>query len=288
MVDRRWGKMMTRPRSFVAILGMVGALSLAGCAAPMSAPRSAMVLPPAPALPPPPVHPNGQVLWGIVNGKCVPDQQANAKPDPCAEVAIGGGVDKGYAVLKDRVGVSQYLVMPTRLITGIEDPQLRAPGATNYFDPAWRVRRLVDQRLGTTLTRDDVGIAVNSIYGRSQDLLHLHVDCLRIDVRDDLHRQLAAIGRRWSAPMTLAGHGYYALRIDGDDNVPTDPFDALADGLNVPPAEMGAWTLVLAGATFADGPGFVLLAARADPADGYDGSGEDLQDHQCAGHGTVR
>jgi len=31
-----------------------------------------------------------------------------------------------------------------------------------------------------------------------------------------------------------------------------------------------------------------LLAARADPADGYDGSGEDLQDHQCAGHGTVR
>ncbi|MGN6818630.1 MAG: CDP-diacylglycerol diphosphatase [Sphingomonas sp.] len=273
-----------------SVLGRLAALAgyalLAGCATPMAAPRAAVVVPNAPALPPPPVHPNGQVLWSIVNGKCVPDQQANAKPDPCTEVAIGNGVDHGYVVLKDRVGASQYLVMPTRLITGIEDPQLLASGATNYFDPAWRVRRLVDQRLGTTLTRDDIGVAVNSIYGRSQDLLHLHVDCLRIDVRDALHARLAAVGRHWSAPIALAGHGYYALRLDGNDSVATDPFVALAQGLRVPPGEMGAWTLVLAGATFSDGPGFVLLAARADPAAGYDGSGEDLQNHACAGHGA--
>lgn len=266
-----------------AILALAGCVVLAGCATPMNAPRSAIVLPPAPILPPPPLHPNGQVLWNIVNGKCVPDQQANARPDPCTEVAIGNGVDKGYVVLKDRAGASQYLVMPTRLITGIEDPQLLASGATNYFDPAWRVRRLVDQRLGTTLTRDDVGIAVNSIYGRTQDLLHLHVDCLRIDVRDALHGRLAHIRRTWSAPLTLIGHPYYALRLDGDDRVPTDPFVELAR-LKVPPAEMGAWTLVLAGATFSDGPGFVLLAGRTDLAAGFDGSGEELQDHQCAGH----
>jgi CDP-diacylglycerol pyrophosphatase len=276
---------MMRSRSLGAILAIAVCALLAGCATPINPTRSAIV-PLAPVLPPPPAHPNGQVLWGIVNGKCVPDQQANGKPDPCAEVAIGGGVDTGYAVLKDRAGVSQYLVMPTRLITGIEDAQLLAPGATNYFDSAWRVRRLVDQRLGTTLTRDDVGIAVNSIYGRTQDLLHLHVDCLRVDVRDDLHRRLASLGRGWSAPITLAGHGYYALRIQGDNSVPIDPVTALADGLKVPPAEMGAWTLVLAGATFSDGPGFVLLAARADPAASYDGSGEDLQDHQCVGHGA--
>jgi CDP-diacylglycerol pyrophosphatase len=278
---------MMQSRSLGAILAISGCALLAGCATPMNPARSAAMVPPAPVLPPPPVHPNGQVLWGIVNGKCVPDQQANARPDPCTEVSIGSGVDKGYAVLKDRVGVSQFLVMPTRLISGIEDAQLLAPGATNYFDPAWRVRRLVDQRLGTTLTRDDVGIAVNSLYGRSQDLLHLHVDCLRVDVRDALHRQLGSLGRGWSAPITLAGHGYYALRIQGDDSVSVDPFVALAKGLKVPPAEMGAWTLVLAGATFSDGPGFVLLAARAEPAAGYDGSGESLQDHQCAERGAT-
>jgi CDP-diacylglycerol pyrophosphatase len=274
-----------------ATLGRLAAIAvyilLAGCAAPMTAPRAMVAVPATPVLPPPPVHPNGQVLWGIVNGKCVPDQQANGKPDPCTQVSIGGGVDKGYVVLKDRVGASQYLVMPTRLVTGIEDPQLLDAGVPNYFDSAWRVRRLVDQRLGVTLTRDDVGIAVNSVYGRSQDLLHLHVDCLRTDVRDALHGRLAAVGRSWSAPIVLAGHGYYALRLDGDDIVANDPFAALANGLKVPAADMGAWTLVLAGATFADGPGFVLLAARADPAAGYDGSGESLQDHGCAGHGTA-
>jgi len=132
------------------------------------------------------------------------------------------------------------------------------------------------------LTRDDVGIAVNSIYGRTQDLLHLHVDCLRLDVRDALHARLASVGRGWSAPITLAGHSYYALRLDGDDSVPANPFVELAQGLKVPPADMGAWTLVLAGATFGDGPGFVLLAARTDPAIGFDGSGEELQDHDCA------
>ncbi len=264
----------------LAVIG--GYILLAGCATPIGTPRAALV-PPAPVLPPPPVHSNGQVLWSIVSGKCVPDQRTNGKPDPCTEVAIGGGVGTGYAVLKDRVGVSQYLVMPTRLVTGIEDAQLLVPGAVNYFDPAWRARRLVDQRLGVTLARDEIGIAVNSIYGRSQDLLHLHVDCLRRDVRDALHERLGSLGRRWSGPVELAGHAYYTLRLDGDDHVPRDPFVLLAQGLGVRPAEMGAWTLVLAGATYADGPGFVLLAARADPASGFDGSGEELQDHDCGG-----
>jgi CDP-diacylglycerol pyrophosphatase len=46
---------------------------------------------------------------------------------------------------------------------------------------------------------------------------------------------------------------------------------------------MGAHTLVLVGATFApDQPGFFLLDDRADPAASDRGSGESLQDHDCA------
>jgi len=68
------------------------------------------------------------------------------------------------------------------------------------------------------------------------------------------------------APITLAGHAYHALRIDGDDSVSIDPFVALFSGLKVPPPKMGVWTLVLAGTTFPNGAGLVLFAARADPA----------------------
>ena len=46
---------------------------------------------------------------------------------------------------------------------------------------------------------------------------------------------------------------------------------------------MGKHTLVLAGADFApDQPGFILLDDHADLIAGDFGSGETLQDHDCA------
>ncbi len=257
-----------------SITGLILAALMAGCGpVPIS------------SLPAPPIHPNGQALWQIVNEHCLPDQRDHGDPAPCTQVSIADGREHGYVVLKDRNGASQYLVMPTIPITGIEDPQLLRAGATDYFTPAWHARRLVATRLQRMLTREDVGIAINSIYGRSQDLLHLHVDCLRSDVRDTLRRAAPTVGYHWTRqPLVLNGHGFHAVRVDGDDMVNSDPFRLLSDGLHVKPTEMGAWTLVLAGMDFADGkPGFVLLAARADPGAGYYGSGEQLQDHACSG-----
>ncbi|MBB5719093.1 CDP-diacylglycerol pyrophosphatase [Stakelama sediminis] len=260
-----------RGRGLAALLGMA---LLAACTTPAS----------RPALPAPPVHPHGQVLWHILHDKCVPDQQRNGRPDPCAEVNLSEGVARGYVLLKDLRGVAQYLLMPTRRITGMEDPALLEPDAVDYFTPAWTARTLVDAKLGQRLPREDVSVAVNSLYGRSQDQLHLHVDCIRPDVRDALKRELPRITRRWSRkPLSLAGYRYYAVRLDGKNRPSADPFKLLAKGMKVAPADMGAWTLVLTGVHFANGaPGFVLLAARADPARKRYGSGEELQDHACA------
>ncbi|MDE2356482.1 MAG: CDP-diacylglycerol diphosphatase, partial [Alphaproteobacteria bacterium] len=77
------------------------------------------------------------------------------------------------------------------------------------------------------------------------------------------------------------GHPYFALRLRGDAPR-ADPFHLLAEGLPGARAAMGAWTLVLAGAKVDGAPGFVLLANRADPARFDFGSGEELQDHDCA------
>lgn len=252
---------------------------LAGCA---SLPTSRVVLPA------PPAHPDGQLLWHIVHDHCVPGQATSDSPAPCADVEIAQGVARGYAVLKDRVGTSQYLVMPTTLLSGIEDPRLLRTDAANYFTAAWKVRRLVAARVGANLARQDIGIAVNSRYGRSQDLLHLHVDCLRLDVRAALDMIAPTVRRRWSRQtVTLANHRYYAIRVEGDEHLGANPFRLLAAGLHVPPSDMAAWTLVLAGAHFSGEPGFVLLAARADPQSGDTASGEVLQDHQCTGR-TLR
>jgi CDP-diacylglycerol pyrophosphatase len=245
------------------------ALLLLACLA-MAAPRAAAQDPDA--------------LWNIVHGQCVPDMQARASPAPCTAVALGDGVERGYAALKDRRGIAQYLLIPTARITGIEDPQLLAPGASNYFDAAWRIRNLAQARLPRALPRDGFSLAINSAFGRTQNQLHIHVDCVRADVRDALRDNAQQIGAAW-APFgpRLAGQRYLARRIEGQDLATANPFLLLAEGVAGARQAMGRYTLVVVAKEFAgEGPGFVLLAGRADPAAGNPGSGEALQDHDCA------
>jgi CDP-diacylglycerol pyrophosphatase len=224
-------------------------------------------------------------LWKIVNGQCVPHEQSERDPSPCSSVDLAQGVDKGFVVLKDLVGVAQFLLIPTARIGGIEDPAILAPDATNYWDAAWQARYFVDERLHTSLPRDAVALAINSAVGRTQDQLHIHIDCIRPDVREALAENLDKVGAVWTPfPVLLAGHTYRALRINQETLDGVNPFRLLADAPSE--GDMGTHTLVLVGATFPDdgspggSPGFVLLDDHAGGGD-Y-ASGEQLQDHSCA------
>jgi CDP-diacylglycerol pyrophosphatase len=228
-------------------------------------------------------HGDPDALWNIVHGQCIPDQQRNHAPAPCAEVELGEGEGRGYALLKDRNGAYQYLLIPTARLSGIESPELLAPGAPNYFAAAWAARGLVEQKAGHALPRTQVALAINSRYGRSQRQLHIHVDCLRRDVAGALHDHLGEIGQTL-APLgvPLAGRQFRAMRLAGAALAGVNPFGLLAASL--PPGEdIGRHTLVLAGVDFEDGtPGFVLLDGRAGVWPFDIGHGEDVQSHQCS------
>ncbi|HEY1411015.1 MAG TPA: CDP-diacylglycerol diphosphatase [Rhodopila sp.] len=223
-------------------------------------------------------------LWKIVNGKCVPHEETERDPSPCASVDIADGVDKGSAVLKDINGVAQFLLIPTARIGGIEDPAILAQGETNYWDAAWQARYFVEERLDTSLPRDAIALAINSSVGRTQNQLHIHVDCIRPDVHDVLAANLDKISGVWTPfPVPLAGHRYRAIRINHETLDGVDPFHVLADADPKTAGEMGTHTLVLVGETFSDGSnGFVLLDDHADLMAGDHASGEQLQDHSCA------
>jgi CDP-diacylglycerol pyrophosphatase len=213
-------------------------------------------------------------LWYIVSEQCVPDEQQFHSPKPCEVVDLKAG----YVVLKDRDGKTQFLVMPTARITGIESAAILAPDAVNYWQDAWEARRFVDERAGRQLAREDISLAINSEYGRTQDQLHIHVDCVRLDVRAALDAHADAIGPQWAPfPVPLAGHDYLAMRLAQPEFGTTNPFDLLANGVPGAREDMGRYTLVAVG----DPAGFVLLAGRADPPASR-GSGEELQDHACA------
>ena len=224
------------------------------------------------------------VLWNIVHTRCVPNEEQRANPAPCRLVDLSHGEQNGYVVLKDLVGVAQFLLIPTARVTGIESPALLAPGAPNYFAYAWRSRTYVDGALHRALPRDAVALAINSVSGRSQNQLHIHIDCVRGDIRATLKRKEAAIGVRWAAlGAPLAGHTYLAMKVAGADLDQANPFKLLADGVPGARQDMGRHTLVGVGATLSGGnPGFIILDDHANPAAGDDASGEELQDHACA------
>jgi CDP-diacylglycerol pyrophosphatase len=126
-------------------------------------------------------------------------------------------------------------------------------------------------------------MAINSDFGRTQDQLHIHIDCVRMGVMSALADHEAEIGPSWAPfPVKLAGERYKARRISGEDLRGADPFKLLAE-IPAARADMGAWTLAVIGARFADGsPGFWLLAAQAGVPANPRGASESLLDHDCA------
>ena len=237
-------------------------------------------------IPAAPADPN--VLWGIVDGQCVPEwQQHRPLKPPCVAVDLDKGGAGGFTVIKDKNGQTQFLLLPTKRIRGIESRALLAPQAVNYFADAWRERRFVEKALGHTMSRDTLSLAVNSELSRSQNQLHVHIDCVRPDVRAALNDEAAKIGTRWvPLDIWLFGHRYSAMRIGGTSLAGHNPFKLLARGVPGAAAHMGYYTLVVVGVMSADhGPGFVVLEDHADPAHGDSAGGEELQDHACVlGH----
>lgn len=217
-------------------------------------------------------------LWEIVHDDCVPAAAKGGNlPRPC----LGVDPKAGDAVIKDRNGVAQLLDISLIRLTGIEDPHLLEAGAPNYFADAWRARGLMATYLKAMPPREGLAIAINSKYSRSQDQLHLHVDCLAPNVAKALADYAPHFDVHWRA-MTepLQGRKYWARRVDSADLAGVDPFHVLAEEMPGARAHMAQWSLAAAPIRFGAEPGFVLLADRAEMAEG--GHAEDLQDHSCA------
>jgi CDP-diacylglycerol pyrophosphatase len=201
---------------------------------------------------------------------------------PCLQVNLDGGVESGFAIVRDPRGGTQFLLIPTTRISGIESPIVREPHAVNYFADAWEARTLINDALHLTLPRDDIGLAINSSASRSQNQLHIHLSCIRADIWKALHENESKIGSHW-APLnvSLAGHYYSSMWIASEDLVPFNPFALLAQLPNST-QDMAKRTLVVVGFTRRDQTkGFVILTDQANKDTGDVASGEELLDRSC-------
>ena len=138
----------------------------------------------------------------------------------------------------------------------------------------------MEARLGKRLPREAVALAINSKWARSQDQLHVHVDCAATSVIKVLAGYRSALDAHWRA-MTepLKGRVYFARRLDSSDLEDVQPVRLLADELEGAKGHVGDYSLAAIGADFAGTPGFVLLADSFSLEGG--GHAEDIQDHSC-------
>lgn len=221
---------------------------------------------------------NPDALWQIVSQQCVPNSISSGDPKPCAMVDR----ERGFIVLKDIVGVAQYLLIPTARLSGIESRELLHADAPNYWRYAWEQRHRVGEALGRPLEGSQLGLEVNSAAARSQLQLHVHIDCMRADLPQLLSAHRHDPLGKWM-PLMLDGHTYSVIRLAADALQTQDPFKLAAARSKHATSAMGAQSLLLTGARFDDGDeGFYLINMPVNFDKGEDGSAEVLLDHGCA------
>ena len=216
----------------------------------------------------PAIGANRDALRQIVQEQCSVHWRAQHDPSPCDRVS------PDYAVLADRKGGAHFLLIPTRTIAGLESPAILDAATPNYFAAAWDARDLLDAAMSRQIPRDAVGLALNPQRARSQDQLHIHIECLGPQAHRALAEAAPHLTDDWST-LYVALFKYHALRIRGETLNEANPITIVARHVPDAGRPIGEYTLLLAGYTFKDGPGFILLAGTGPAA-------ELLLDSTCA------
>lgn len=159
-----------------------------------------------------------------------------------------------------------YLILPTFRVTGIEDPKAWIPPVAEFWAYGWEAaKRFVGK------PAVDMGLAINSIAGRGQNQLHIHITCAKPAVRDALEN--ASIPTTWKLrAFTFDGDDYDAIKVP---SLQKSPFSVLQD-LDDARHHMGAQSLAMIGS--ADG-GFYLLDTTTTKSEKAEA--EELLDETC-------
>ncbi len=183
-----------------------------------------------------------------------------------------------YIILKDNSPAkpAAYLIIPTKQIAGIEDKQIFLRPVADFWEYAWQYAQLVLKKPAGA-----IGLAINSVHGRTQNQLHIHIACILPSVAHvlEMHAQEVAVQPATPARLALgpARHIYRVVKavgLAGGDS----PFNLVA-AMPGAKADMGDQSIAVVGA---DTPGmFYILDTVAEGTN--PGSAEELLDQTCGG-----
>jgi len=183
-----------------------------------------------------------------------------------------------YIILKDNSPAkpAAYLIIPTIQVTGIEDKQIFSPPVVDFWDYGWQqAQHLVNK------PAVDIGLAINSLHGRSQNQFHIHIACVLPAVAQTLASKATTIGTDPATAVQLAlppaNHVYRVMKVNklaGADS----PFTLVAAMPDVAAAMRDQSIAVIGSAT--PNTYFVLDTSANNINPGF---AEELLDQKCGG-----
>jgi len=215
-------------------------------------------------------------LWKHVQQRClIPERGRHAD---CAVVDR----ERGLVLYKDAIGPSHYLVIPDHRVTGVDDPKLWDDDkAQNQWAFGWEARDIVSQAVGPPVADNLVGLAVNSRASRSQDQLHIHLDCISEAARAFVAENAAKASEGWGE-FRFQGQPVRAVLIPSSDHtLRFNAFDAVRSSLREP-ARIADRGVFVSYVSRRDGPsGFMVVDQPVDGASGSTGHASDFLDRAC-------
>jgi CDP-diacylglycerol pyrophosphatase len=217
---------------------------------------------------------------------CVANHVLTGASFPCLEVNLIEGEERGYVVLRPPVGKPDTILSPTKKIVGVEDSSLRTLGAPNYFEDAWNARAFLSDSEQKPLAHDDVALAINSRFSRSQDQLHIHIGCVSRQAKKTLQAIAPQLPDDKWAPIKerIQGFKFWGRRVAQETLAGVNPFRLATEGFPDETKSSAPSTIVVAGTRLADGRNeFVLLVRRPDPFGlSHPFAAEDILDPSCS------
>lgn len=221
-----------------------------------------------------------ELLRQVTTGMCASNAWLTGQPAPCRQVVE----NPGFAVLRAPGEAQHFILVPLRPLRGLESPALWQPGQPNWFGLAWRQRWYLSAWGPAAVADDLVGLALNAPSGRSQDQLHVHLACLRPELRQQLWQLAPGMDDQWRAlPMALAGSRYQVRRLSETQLLAADFFPALAADPPYPVPDPRLSLALVALPSRDASRHFLLLAGRAGSQPGDQGSAERLLAADCQG-----
>lgn len=203
-----------------------------------------------------------QALWQVVR-LCVADYRATGASFPCLDVDLSDGIDRGSVVLRPPFGPLDTILAPTRKVVGVEDLWLQSPTAPNYFAKALLASAFIKKPDGSAPRLDEIALAVNSRFARTQDQLHIHIGCASARVRETLPALAAAmkVGEWARVDSLIPRSQLWGMRTGQSDLSGLEPFRVAARRFASDNSALDQLMVFVVGTQIANHDELVLLVA---------------------------